>query len=457
MYDLIGGHVNNVQGGVPELLGRWKAAANVLLEPFPELVWLHGATRGRTVVRAFPDDSQNPDFNDPNMNPTETARVMVDRVSLILGDYPCSHIQMTNEPAISSRDAMKRMSDFDAECSHRMGLRGRKVTLANLATGNPPDMSWWRDYKPAIAQGMGDGAVLLVHAYTWPGQDDRWLLYRHRMIYSGCSEHGWGGLPKNLWIDLVIGEIGFDYGVVESGVYRSWRNLMDPHEYAAWLEIVNRELIKDKYVVGAAVFCCSNLDWKWSGYDVWQEPAAEIAGSCTPLYRHHEPRIVKPKIVNLVGKLPLNPNVSYERRRISQIKRIIIHHAGPPGWLGISGEDYAERIARYHIRCWDWAGIGYGFLVGEGGTIYKTAPYKAITNHTYGYNTTGLGVVFVGDFREGHDVMPNERQLTSGRWLMKYLHGKFGTTEVVGHKDKRKSACPGSTWSTWKHYVTAVT
>ena len=126
MYELIGGHINHVQGGVPEVIGQWKGAVNVLLHPFPELSWLHGQTQGRTIVRAFPDDSQNPDFGNPNMKPLEVARLMVDRTMMGIGQYPASDVQITNEPDVtSSRDAMKRLSDFDAECSRLMAQHGK--------------------------------------------------------------------------------------------------------------------------------------------------------------------------------------------------------------------------------------------------------------------------------------------------------------------------------------------
>ena len=434
MYDLIGGHVNNVQGGLPELMGRWKGAANVLLQPFPELVWLHGATKGRTVVRAFPDDSQNPDFNDPNMNPMQAARTMVDRVRHRLGNYPCSHVQITNEPAISSSDAMKRMGDFDAECSHQMKLRGRKITLANLAQGNPPDMSWWRDYQGAIAQGMADGAVLLVHAYTWPGVDDRWHLWRHRMIYNGCPEHGWEGLPRNLWIDLVIGEIGFDYGVVESGIHRGWRNLphghqMEAHDYAVWLEGVNRELLKDKYVVGAAVFCCSNLDWKWTGYDVWPEPAAEIATFCTPLYRHHE---TKPDIVNLVGVLPVKGK--YPQRWVKNVDTTVIHHSGGRAKIKDSVA-YIKAINRWCQWARGWNGFPYHFAVGQDGTKYRCLKDSWKGNHTGGWNRRADGIVSLGNHTKRPPTAPQQRAVQELiRWR---------GHPCKGHRDIHMTACPG--------------
>jgi len=212
MYSLIGAHVNHIHGGLPELLGVWRGAVNVFVQPFPELSWFDGSTKGRTVVRAWGDDSHNPDFNDPGLNPIDAARALCYRALSIIGNFNCTYVQLTNEPSISSRAAMRRMAIFDAECSRIMRQHGRRITLANLATGNPTDMSWWEEYIPAIEQGMKDGSVLLVHAYTWPGLDDRWYLYRHRMIYNGCPEHGWAGLPKDKWIELIIGEIGFDIG-----------------------------------------------------------------------------------------------------------------------------------------------------------------------------------------------------------------------------------------------------
>ncbi len=429
MYALIGAHVNDIQGGLPELIGRWKGAVNVLLRPFPQMRWLHTQTKGRTVVRPFPDDSLNPDFNNP-MNLIEAARVMVDRSLIRLAEFPCSHVQITNEPAISSRDAMKRMAEFDAECSRLMKPHRYAVTLANLGTGNPPRMDWWCDYQPAIAQGIVDGAVLLLHAYTWPGSDDRWLLYRHRMVYEGCPEHDWEGLPKPLWIGLFLGEIGFDIGVQEPGKHGGWRNLMNAHKYAAWLQGVNQELLKDPYVLGAAVFCCGNLDWKWTGYDIWQEPAAEVATFGTPVYR--DVTVVKPEIVNLVGKLPHD---EYPRRSTNKIKWTVSHHSGGTQGIITRPIRHIRAINRFHRRK-GWNGIAYHFAIARDGTIYRCLQDSWVGYHCPTRNWNGRGILYIGNLLE---EPPSAAQLKAGKDLTRWL-GK----PCVDHRDvPRNTSCPG--------------
>lgn len=430
MYSLIGAHVNKVEGGIPETLGTWKGAVNVLLQPFPQLSWLQGSTKGRTVVRAFPDDSHNPDFNDPNLNPIDAARALCYTALAIIGDFPCTHIQLTNEPAISSRVAMKHMSDFDAECSRIMRNHGRSITLANLGTGNPPNMSWWEEYIPAIEQGMKDGAVLLVHAYTWPGVDDRWFLYRHRMIYEGCPEHNWAGLPKDKWINLVIGEIGFDKGTVEPGIYGGWRDLMNAQQYATWLQAVDTQLLRDPYVLGAAVFCLGLNDWKWSGYDIWVEPAQMIAANCTPLYRTSG----KPAITNLVGRLPVKGRYPY--RSVKRIKWVVAHHSGAGPKVVKNPIRHIENINRYCQYKFGWPGTPYTFAVDWQGTIYRCLRNSWVGYHCPGYNYPGYGILYIGTFDEEHP--PTFAQLQSGSHLQRWL-GK----PCKEHREVINTACPG--------------
>ena len=436
MYRLISPHVNHVVGGVPEVLGEWRAPGVVLLHPFPELRWLRGAyPQARIVVRAFPDDSHNPDFNDPNLNPTLAAMSFVGLVLQRIGNYPCTHIQMTNEPAISSRAAMARLAEFDAECAYQMGKRGRRITLANLATGNPSDMSWWHEYKVAIAQGIQNDAVLLLHAYTWPGQDDRWLLYRHRMVYDGCPEHGWEGLSQNLRIPCLLGEVGYDYGVAEPGIRRGFRQVpgMDEQKYAAWLEGVDRELMQDPYIVGGAVFCMSALDKaKWSGYDIWEEPARSMARVAEPVYRG----FAMPNIVNLVGKLPVNPDVPYDTRWTKNVKWTVAHHSGGRAVIN-KPVQHIRAMARYHIRRYGWPGLQYHFCIAQDGTIYRTAKDAQVCYNSGNdqVNRQSYAVCYLGNFTKS---MPTMAQIAAGRVLMQWL----GKT-CIEHRDVVPTACPG--------------
>lgn len=432
MLSLIGAHVNKVEGGIPEVIGQWRGAVNVLLQPFKEMAWLHGTSHGRTAVRPFPDDSHNPDFNNPAMDPIAEAQRVCTLALMRLGDFPCSHVQLTNEPVVSSRDAMARLGEFDAECSRIMRRHGRQITLANLGVGNPTDMSWWEVYRPAIRQGMKDGAVLLLHAYTWPGMDDRWYLWRYRMVYIGCPEHGWPGLPRSEWINLILGELGFDFGVKEPGKYGGWRNVpgMTPQGYYAWLQSVNKELMKDAYVLGAAVFCLGLNDWMWAGYDIWQEPARMIAASCTPIYRSPNS---KPPLVRLVGKLPVNGK--YPRRSTKKIRWTMAHHSGAGQPIVTHPVRHIEAINWYCIHRRGWPGIPYHFAIDRKGTIYRCLRDSWVGYGCPGYNWNSRHILYMGILSE---EPPSFEQVAAGAHLNRWL-GK----QCIEHRDVINTTCPG--------------
>ena len=70
--------------------------------------------------------------------------------------------------------------------------------------------------------------------------------------------HGWEGLPDRLRLPLVISETGYDIGCRQPGVVGSWRGHVEAWQYAGDLNAYSVELEKDRYVLGAAIFCCPN-------------------------------------------------------------------------------------------------------------------------------------------------------------------------------------------------------
>ena len=155
--------------------------------------------------------------------------------------------------------------------------------------------------------------------------------------------------------------------------------------------------------------------------------------------------IERPPIRYVVDQLPKHETERYETRSRSEITSLIIHHsAAPASVLG-------EQIAAYHIRKWDWPGIGYHFLVGADGTIYQTNTLETVSHHAAAQNRTGVGICFLGNFMV--DVPPPE-QLTAGAhlvaWLMQDL--RLGEEAIRGHREVMQTNCPGNQWLSGKHW-----
>lgn len=170
------------------------------------------------------------------------------------------------------------------------------------------------------------------------------------------------------------------------------------------------------------------------------EEIKELKEKPTPIVPDHgAATIEKPPIQYIVDRLPRHETERYAQRSRSEIQSLIIHHsAAPPTILG-------EQIAAYHIRKWDWPGIGYHFLVAADGTIYQTNALETVSNHAAAQNQSSVGICFPGDFMV--EVPPPEQLIAGAHlvaWLMQDL--SLGEEAIQGHREVMRTNCPGNQW-----------
>ncbi len=159
--------------------------------------------------------------------------------------------------------------------------------------------------------------------------------------------------------------------------------------------------------------------------------------------------IPKPSLNVIIDQLPRHPTLRYERRGLSQITHIAVHHTAAPPTLG------PLRIAELHIQAdtargkESWPGIGYHYFVHADGSIEQTQPLEAICFHVYRHNHYSVGVVFAGSFMNGK--IPTSAQLRSGAHLMAWLMQdlKVPLARIWGHREfpENITVCPGSEWN----------
>jgi N-acetyl-anhydromuramyl-L-alanine amidase AmpD len=159
--------------------------------------------------------------------------------------------------------------------------------------------------------------------------------------------------------------------------------------------------------------------------------------------------VPKPPIKSVIDQLPRHPSLRYERRPLSQITHIAIHHTAAPPRLP------AARIAELHIaadpaRGKDpWPGIGYHFLVQEDGVIEQTNHLETASYHVARHYSYAVGIAFAGSFMNGK--IPTSTQLRAGAhlvaWLMQEL--KAPLARVWGHREfpDNMTVCPGGEWT----------
>lgn len=156
-----------------------------------------------------------------------------------------------------------------------------------------------------------------------------------------------------------------------------------------------------------------------------------------------------PPIHDISDQLPKHTRLRYERRTLSQITHIAVHHTAAPPRVG------PARIAELHIAADPtrnkeaWPGIGYHFFVHEDGRIEQTNALETIAYHVVRHNGYSVGVAFAGSFMNGK--IPTSAQLRAGAhlvaWLMQEL--RIPLARVWGHREfpDNMTVCPGSEWT----------
>lgn len=148
-------------------------------------------------------------------------------------------------------------------------------------------------------------------------------------------------------------------------------------------------------------------------------------------------------------------------------RRIIVHHTAGKQ---VKGADYIRGVWNYHTNVLDWGDIGYNFIIGPGGAIYKGRDgafkkYKSpVAAHTYNeeekinFNRGSIGIAVVGCFAPQCDKQNKmtAKQKKSLNRLLKTLSRKYhidpygentylGYTgpNLGGHRDYDATLCPG--------------
>lgn len=154
-----------------------------------------------------------------------------------------------------------------------------------------------------------------------------------------------------------------------------------------------------------------------------------------------------PTIINIVNDLPKHPTRKWNQRKLTDIKKIIVHHSDTTATY--EGIKDMKQIAQYHISpnhispqgC---PAICYSLIIDKAGNIYQTNEFTSITWHAKGQNTNGLGVCLLGGF-QGQKV-EDTRQLVALESLLNYLIGilKLTKRDCYGHRDFSSTECPGN-------------
>jgi len=152
--------------------------------------------------------------------------------------------------------------------------------------------------------------------------------------------------------------------------------------------------------------------------------------------------------INIISQLPIHPINRYERRPLSFISYIVIHHTASD-YHTTNIEDI-QAAARYHVTEKGWPGIGYHYFITKSGLLFQTNWLSTVSYHIAKQNTPSVGIVFHGDYSNKE---PLEAPMKTAKELIHYLRKMLPFSEMYGHKEiahpSSPTICPGNDWEQW--------
>lgn len=130
------------------------------------------------------------------------------------------------------------------------------------------------------------------------------------------------------------------------------------------------------------------------------------------------------------------------------INRITIHHTAMGASDHLGDDDFIRMVQDRHQRK-GWADIGYHYILGFDGRIFRGRPEHIQGAHVGGdANKFNLGIALRGNFMRH---MPTPKQMATLQRLLperQSRHG-VGTGQVFGHRDIGSTLCPGDQLYAW--------
>lgn len=128
----------------------------------------------------------------------------------------------------------------------------------------------------------------------------------------------------------------------------------------------------------------------------------------------------------------------------SRVRGIVCHYPAMGRAVGVLTQ--AQEAARlrgwrsYHVNSLGWKDIGYSYAIGQSGRIYSLRGDR-VGGHTYGHNSTTLGVLFI----VGDNEPLTAAAKAAFRALRATLRKRGASSGVWGHREMsgNSTRCPG--------------
>jgi hypothetical protein len=358
-----------------------------------------------------------------------------------------------NEPAVWGAESLDKLVRYIIKYLELVRPYGFRVAVVCLSVGwpdnngpdTPPNWGW---FEP-IYQAMRKIDVLAVHEY-WAD--------------AGCRENWgwWGGriLSCPYPVEFIITEAGVDSGVKYSGTHDGWiihykaQSMIQAAErYTDELWDYMGLMAQDPRVQGIFPYTYdyatgSDGHGEWWSFDQRLEDLKKAMrvkwnAEGIPPVQDYDPGTIDPPpidpppsgVVDMVGKTKKHETKVYDLRDEEDIEITVLHYTWvtPPEPTLKAEMEQVRSIARGHVRR-GWAGIGYHYLVGPSGTIYKVNSLNRVAAHAGKYNPQSIGIACM--LRQGE---PTIAQVNATAELIKVLD-----YDLKLHYDLINTGCPGS-------------
>ena len=180
--------------------------------------------------------------------------------------------EVLNEPDPDGPEGHVWLARFYLTAMEIAEAQGYRLALFSYSAGVPEWNEWVAIVETGIfARAQAGGHILALHEYDWPTLRDNFggsipgqpaydpdrgvLAVRYRHLYRDFL------IPRGEVIPLAITECGLDTGITGG--------TMDPYWERRWLKELawyDSKLVKDDYVLGAAIFTLGGAG-KWSEFD----------------------------------------------------------------------------------------------------------------------------------------------------------------------------------------------
>ena len=147
------------------------------------------------------------------------------------------------------------------------------------------------------------------------------------------------------------------------------------------------------------------------------------------------------QLIDVRDNLPLNPNPKrrYKRRKLSKIKKIVLHSTGTgePNLMPLAKYDVTPR-PDHHISPKGCPGFTYHYYINQTGEVFFTSDPKNITWHAGEHNGSGIGVCMQYKYVNNPNP-PSNKQLQATCKLLTYLclKLKIDPDNIKGHRELR--------------------